>query len=98
LWKDWGFAQQAKARWHKSKQHQFMIKRKLLMSSLSSNFVLKVMQQDDASCYWVCHGRFHGSLPKEYSGTFHGLPWGLYKEMPTNTQGQSDIVTHKTNI
>jgi hypothetical protein len=37
-------------------------------------------------------------LPKEYSDTFYEVPWGLYKEMSTNTQGQSDIVTHKTNI
>ncbi len=49
------------------------------------------------SC-WVCHGRFHSILPKEYPGTFWELPWGLYKEMPTNTQGQSDIVSHQTNI
>jgi hypothetical protein len=27
--------------------------------------------QDEASCCWVCHGRFHGILPKEYSGTFY---------------------------
>ncbi len=26
------------------------------------------------------------------------VPWGLFKEMHTNTQGQSDIVTHQTNI
>jgi hypothetical protein len=26
------------------------------------------------------------------------VPWGLFKEMHTNTQGQSDIVTQKTNI
>jgi len=68
------------------------------MSSLSSKLVLKVMQQDDTSCCWMCHGRFHGILPKEYSGTFYGLSWGLYKEMPTNTQGPSDIVTHQTEI
>ncbi len=43
-------------------------------------------------------GRFHGILPKEYSGTFYEVPWGLYKEMSTNTLGQSDIVTHKTSI
>jgi hypothetical protein len=42
----------------------------------------------------VCHGRFHGILIKEYSE----LPWGLYKENPTNIRGQSDIVTHSTNI
>jgi hypothetical protein len=26
------------------------------------------------------------------------IPWGLYKGKPTNTQGQSDTQTHKTNI
>ncbi len=46
----------------------------------------------------MCHGRFHGILPIEYSGTFHELPWGLYKEMPTNIRGQSDIVTPSTYI
>jgi hypothetical protein len=94
---DWGFAQLANVHWNKSQQHQFMCKRKLLMTSLSSILVLN-MQHDDASCCWVCHGKFHGILPKEYSGTFHGLPWGLFKEMFINTQGQSDIVIHKTNI
>jgi hypothetical protein len=44
------------------------------------------------------NGRFHGILPKEYSGTFYEVPWGLFKEMFTNTQGQSDIATHPTNI
>jgi len=33
-----------------------------------------------------------------YSGIFYELPWGLFKEMFTNTQGQSDIVINKTNI
>jgi hypothetical protein len=42
--------------------------------------------------------RFHGILPKEHSGTVDEVPWGLFKEMLTNTQGQSDIVTHTTNI
>jgi hypothetical protein len=42
--------------------------------------------------------RFHGILPKEYSRKFHGIPWGLYKEMPTDTMGQSDILTHSTYI
>jgi hypothetical protein len=46
----------------------------------------------------VFHGRLHGILPKEYSGTFHEPPWGLYKEMPINIRGRSDIVTHSTNI
>jgi len=46
----------------------------------------------------VCHGRFNGILPKEYSGPFYEVPWGLFKEMFTNTQGQSDIVTNPTNI
>ncbi len=54
-------------------------------------------QQEEECCWWVCHGRFHGILPKEYSRTFHEFPRGLYKEMPTNTQGQSDL-THSTNI
>ena len=73
-----------------------MFKCTLLTSSLSSNLVLKVMPQDDAFCCWVCHGRFHGILPKEYSGTFHGLPWGLYKGMHTNTQGlQTDVFLHQ---
>jgi hypothetical protein len=75
-----------------------MFKCQSLMSSLSPKLVLKVRQQDDASCCWVCHGRFHGILPKEYSETFYELPWGLYKDMPTNTWGQSDIVSHQTNI
>ncbi len=35
--------------------------------------------------------------PKEYPGTLYDLPWGLYKEMSTNTRGQSDIVTHSIN-
>jgi len=26
------------------------------------------------------------------------VPWGFIKELFTNTQGQSDIVTHKTNF
>jgi hypothetical protein len=46
----------------------------------------------------VCHGRFHGILLKEHSGTFYELPWGLYEEMSTNTLGQSGISTHKTEI
>ncbi len=71
-------------------------------SSLSLLFyillVLKVKEQVDASCCCVCHGRFHGILPKEYSRTFYEVPLGPFKEMFTNTQGQSDIVTHKTNM
>ncbi len=78
LWKEWVFAYWVKARWHKSQWHRFMCKHKSLTSPLSSNLVLKVKKQDDASCCSVCHGRFHGILPKEYSGTFHGLPWELY--------------------
>jgi hypothetical protein len=46
----------------------------------------------------VCHGKFHGILPKEYSITFYEVPWGLYKEMSTNTECHSDIVTYKANI
>ena len=37
-------------------------------------------------------------LSKEHSGAFHDVSWGLYKEMSTNNHGQSDIVTHTTNI
>jgi hypothetical protein len=54
---------------------------------------LKVKYKDDAYCCWVCHRRFHGILPKEHSGTFYKVPWGLFKGMSTNTQDQSDIVT-----
>jgi hypothetical protein len=72
-----------------------MCKHKSMITSLSSKLVLKVKHQyDDASCCWVCHRRFHGFLPKEHSGAFYEVPWGLYKEM-SNTQGQSDIVNHK---
>jgi hypothetical protein len=83
--------------------HQFMYKHKLMTpSSLSILFyiqlVLKVKQQVDSSCCWVCHGRFQDVLPKEHPGTFCDVPWGLYKEMPTNKHGQSDIVSHTTNI
>jgi len=67
-------------------------------SSLSPLFyiqlVLKVKQQVDATCCWVCHGRFHGVLPKEQPGAFYDVPRGLYKEMPTNNHVQSDIITH----
>ncbi len=69
------------------------------MSSLTHpKLILKVKQQEDESCCWVCHERFNGILPKEYSGTFYEVPRGLSKAMPTNTQGQSDIVSHQTNI
>ncbi len=65
-----------------------------------SQLVLEVKHQDDASYCWVCHGKFHAILPKEYSGTFYEVPWGwgLFKEMFTKTQGQSDIVIYKTNV
>ncbi len=80
-----------------------MCKQKLMTpSSLSPLFyiqlVLKVKQLVDASCCWVCHGGFHDVLPKEHPGAFYDVPWGLYKEMPTNNHGQSDIVTHTSNI
>jgi hypothetical protein len=80
-----------------------MCKHKLMTpSSLSPLFyiqlVLKVKQQVDAACCWVCLGRFHDVLPKEHPGAFYDVPWGLYKEMPTNNHGQSDIVSHPTNI
>jgi hypothetical protein len=65
---------------------------------LSSKLLLKVKHQDDASCCWVCHRRFHGILPKEHSRTFYEVPWGLFKELSTNTRGLPDIVTHTTNI
>ncbi len=39
---------------------------------------------------------FHYVLPKEHPGA--DVPWGLNKGMSTNNQGQSDIVTHTTNI
>jgi hypothetical protein len=74
----------------------------MTQSSLSLLFyiqlVLKVRQQVDAACCWVCHGRFHDVLPKEHPGAFYDVPWGLYKEMSTNNHGQSDIVTQTTNI
>jgi len=43
-------------------------------------------------------GRFQDILQKEYSGTFPELLSGLSKEMPTNNEGQSDIVIHQTYI
>jgi len=46
---------------------------------------------------WVMEGSVV-FCQKEYSGTFYELLWGLYKEMPNNTRGQSDIVTHSINI
>jgi hypothetical protein len=71
-----------------------------MMSSIShsSKLVLKVNHKYVSSCCWVCHGRFRDILPKEYPGAFYEVPWGLFKEMFTNTQGHSDIVTHPTNI
>jgi hypothetical protein len=41
---------------------------------------------------------FHDVLPKEHPRAFYDVPWGLYKGMATNNLGQSDIVTHTTNI
>jgi len=41
-WKDWIFASQANACWHKSQWHQFMCKTKSLTISHSSKLVLKV--------------------------------------------------------
>ncbi len=76
----------------------FTGRRKSLMSSPLSKLILKIRQQDDTSYWRVCHWRFHGILPKEYSGTFYQPPCGLYEEMRTNTQGQSDIVSCQTNI
>ncbi len=34
-----------------------------------------------------CIMEFHGILPKEYSGTFYEVSWGLFKEMFADTQG-----------
>jgi hypothetical protein len=65
--------------------------------SYSSKLVLKVSNKM-MNLVAGCRRRFHGILPKEYSRTFHELPWGLYKETPINTTGQSDIVIHSTNI
>jgi hypothetical protein len=42
--------------------------------------------------------KVHGILTKEYSGTLYEVPSGLFKDMFTNTQGQSDIITHPTDI
>jgi len=44
-----------------------------MSSFYSSKLVLRAKHQDDAYCCWVCHGRFHGILPKEYYGTFYEL-------------------------
>jgi hypothetical protein len=41
---------------------------------------------------------FHDFLQKEHPWAFYDVQWGLYKEMPTNNHGQSDIVSHTTNI
>ncbi len=72
---------------------------KLMTSSLTHpNLFWRLSNKSDSPCCWVCHGRFHDILPKEYSGTFYEVPWGLFKGMLTNTQGQSNIVTHQTNI
>ncbi len=83
-------------------RHRFMCKHKSMTTSplILSFFqlVLKFKLQDDASSCWVCHRRFHDILPKEHPGAFYEVPWGLYKGMFTNTRGQSDIVTHPTNI
>jgi len=77
MWKDRGFAIQAKARWLERQRHPFMCKHKSMTSllSLSSKLVLKVKLQDDASCCWVCHRRFHGILPKEHPGRFYEVHW-----------------------
>jgi hypothetical protein len=47
-----------------------------IIDIISSSFklVLKVSKKKNAK---VCHGMFHDILPKEYSGTFLELPWGL---------------------
>jgi hypothetical protein len=45
------------------------------------------------------YGRFRDVLSKEYSGILPELLWGkkIPYKMLTNSEGQSDIVTHKTN-
>jgi hypothetical protein len=70
------------------------INRRRPLSLSHPNLFRRFKHQDGASCCWMCHG----ILPKEHSGTFYEVPWGLFKEMSTNTQVQSDIVTHTTNI
>jgi hypothetical protein len=95
LWKDWFFAYWAKAYWHKSQQHQFCANVIHWCHLFQSKLVLKVMQQDDTSCL-VARCVMEGSMVfcqkniLEHSMGFHGVPF-------FNTQGQSDIVTHKTN-
>jgi hypothetical protein len=66
--------------------------------SLSIQLVLKVKQQFDSSCCWVCHGRFHDIVPQECPGAFYDVPQGLYKGMSANNHCQSDGVTHTPNI
>jgi len=61
-----------------------MCKHKLMIASYLSpilyiQLVLKVKHQVDSSCCWVCH-----VLPKEHPGAFYDVPWGLYKELPSN--------------
>jgi len=58
-----------------------MCKCKLMRPSVSSNLVLKVMLGVSWKVPWYSAKR-----------TFWNIPWGLYKEMSTNTQGQSDIL------
>ncbi len=76
VWKDWASAWWANIHWARSQRHRFMCKHKLLMSSLTHPNLFEGLQQEDESCCWVCHGRFHGILPKEYSRTFHELFMG----------------------
>ncbi len=68
---------------------------KIVDFSLLILLVLKVKQQS-----WF---NFVVGCAMESSMTFClknvlEAPWGPFKEMHTNTQGQSDIVTHNTNI
>ncbi len=82
--------------------HWFMCKHKSMMTSpLSLSFfqvVLKVKLQDDASCMLGVSLKVPWYSAKRTSWGIYEVPWGLYKGMSTNTQGQSDIVTHTTNI
>jgi hypothetical protein len=99
LWKDWVFAWWASAHQNKSQPHWFMGSHKLVPSSLAHpNLFWRLTNKWMHLVVWVCHGGFHDILHKEYSGTFYEVPWGLFKEMITNTHGRSDIVTYQTNI
>ncbi len=102
MWKDKVFAIQAKAHWLERCSTNLCVNINwwlhLLCPFSFIQLVLKVKQHVDASFCWVCHGRFHGVLPKEHPGAFYDVPWGLYKEMPANNHGQSDIASQTTDV